>query len=323
MGRTLDTLRQADSQRAPRAFGPAKPASDVPEESVVDWALQEEVPFIEVGGPGKSVELSPSLVKHPPQIKVQPPHAPLALGLAAPKVSDATLAVNLTEARPMAVVFEAWPGPTAVAGIAVEVIAHYRPEHPISREYAALFDKMVTGLQGAAPHVLMFCGLKPHVGTSTVLLNLAVVAARQHQRVAAIDMNLARPGLASRLGHSDPAGMRDVLAGSLAPSQAMLPTAIAALQLLAAGTPGQKSDTLSAEALVWLMAWLRERFDAILIDGPCVEDQGELAVLAPRAEGIYLVLPQGETELISKGVAQNIARLGGRLRGLIHTRFEA
>ena len=200
MGRTLDTLRQADSQCASRAFGPAKPAADVPEECVVDWTLQEEVPFIEVGGPGKSVELSPSLVKHPPQIKVQPPHPPLAKGLAGPRIAEAPLAVNLTEARPMAVVFEAWPGPTAAAGIAIEIIAHHQPEHPVSKEYAALFDKMVQGLQGAAPHVLMFCGLKPHVGTSTVLLNLAVVAARHHQRVAALDMNLARPGLAPDLG---------------------------------------------------------------------------------------------------------------------------
>jgi Mrp family chromosome partitioning ATPase len=321
MGRTLDTLRQADSQRAPRAFSPAKPGHDMPEECVVDWTLQEEVPFIEVGGPGKGVELSPSLVKHPPQVKIQPPHAPLAKGLAAPKIAE-PLAVNLTEARPMAVVFEAWPGPPAIAGVAAEIIAHHHPEHPVSKEYAILFDKLVQGLQGAAPHVLMFCGLKPRVGTSTVLLNLAAVAARQSQRVAAIDMNLARPGLASRLGHGIPAGVREVLAGSLAPSQAMLPTAIAALHLLPAGGPG-KTCTLSAEAIAWLMAWLRERYDAILIDGPCVEDLGELAVLGPCVEGIYLVLPQGETDLISKGVAQSIARAGGRLRGLIHTRFDA
>jgi Mrp family chromosome partitioning ATPase len=323
MGRTLDTLRQADSQRALRAFGPAKPASDVPEECVTDWTLQEEVPFIEVGGPGKSVELSPSLVKHPPQVKVQPPHPPLAKGLAGPKIAEATLAVNLTETRPMAVVFEAWPGPAAHAGVAAEVIAHHHPEHPVSKEYATLFDKMVQGLQGAAPHVLMFSGLKPRVGTSTVLLNLAVIAARQSQRVAALDLNLARPGLASRLGHTAPAGMREVLAGSLAASQAMLPTAIAALHLLPAGGPGTANGVVSAEAIVWLMAWLRERYDAILIDGPCVEDLGDLAVLAPCVEGIYLVLPQGETELISKGVAQGIARMGGRLRGLIHTRFDA
>src|SRR5207244_4649026 len=116
MGRTLDTLRHGEPQRAVRASSPPRPAPDLPaEDCVTDWTLQEEVPFIEVGGPGKSVELSPSLVRHPPQAKVQPPHPPLSMSLATPKPAPV---VNLTEARPMAVVFEVWPGPTATAGVA-------------------------------------------------------------------------------------------------------------------------------------------------------------------------------------------------------------
>ena len=116
--------------------------------------------------------------------------------------------------------------------------------------------------------------------------------------------------------------MREVIAGSLAPSQAMLSTAMPALHLLAAGSPGKANGALSSEAIAWLVAWLRERHDAILIDGPCVDNLADLAVVAPSADGIYLVLPQGETDAVSKGVAQSIARMGGRLRGLIHTHFE-
>src|SRR5258708_32785866 len=125
MGRTLYTLRHADPHRAVRATGPARPASDVqPEECVVDWTLQEEVPFIEVGGPGKSVELSASLVKHPAQARVQPPHPPLGKGFVpttsaeTANAAEAVVAgarpmpiVNLTDARPMTVAFGARPGP--------------------------------------------------------------------------------------------------------------------------------------------------------------------------------------------------------------------
>jgi Mrp family chromosome partitioning ATPase len=314
MGRTLDTLRHGEPQRASRSPAPQDAPTDGPPEGcVVDWTLQDEVPFVEVGD--KGVELSPLLVKHPPQ----PPHPPRNKGLASPKAAPP---INLTEAKPMAVAFEAWPGPAAPAGVAPEVIAYHQPEHPVGKEYAGLFETMVRGLASAGPHVLMLAGLKPRVGTSTVLLNLAVVAARLKRRVAAVDANLARPGLAARLGHAEPAGMRDVVAGSLALDQALVPTAVPELKLLPAGCLGKRSGPLSAAAITWLLAWLRERFDVVLIDGPCAEDAAELALLAPGVDGIYMVLPQGETDAVGRGVAQSIARMGGRLRGLIHTRFE-
>jgi Mrp family chromosome partitioning ATPase len=291
----------------------------MPEECVVDWTLQTEVPFIEVGGPGKTVEVSPLLVKHPAQAKVQPPHPPMSKGLGTPK---AVPVVNLTEARPMGVAFEAWPGPSASPGVSAEVIAHHQPDHPVSKEYAALFEKMLQGHAGPGPHVLILSGLRPHVGTSTVLLNLAVAAARLRRRVVAVDANLSQPSLAARLGHMGPAGVQDVVAGSLAIGQAVAATAVPALHVLPAGGPVQKNAPLAAEAVTWLTAWLRERFDVILIDGPCVEQAADLAMLVPSADGIYLVLPQGETDPVMRGVATAIARMGGRLRGLIHTHFE-
>jgi Mrp family chromosome partitioning ATPase len=316
MGRTLDTLRHSEAHRTARA-AVAPPAGTPPEECVVDWTLQEEVPFIEVGAPGKSVEVSPLLVKHPPQAKVQPPHPPLAKG-----VAKAPAVVNLTETKPMAVAFEAWPGPAIAPGIAVEVIAHHQPEHPVSKEYASLLDKILQTHTGPGPHVLMLCGIRPRVGASTVLLNLAVIAARRRRRVAVADINRARPSLATRLGHVGSASVQDVIAGSLAIGQAVAATVIPALHLLPCGGPVKASDPLCAEAVSWLTAWLRERFDVILIDGPCVEETADLAVLTASTDGIYLVLPQGEGVAATRCVAQTIARMGGRLRGLIHTHFE-
>ena len=44
------------------------------------------------------------------------------------------------------------------------------------------FEKMLTGLQPDHANVLLLLGLKPRVGTTTVLLNLAVLAAREPNR---------------------------------------------------------------------------------------------------------------------------------------------
>jgi hypothetical protein len=51
-------------------------------------------------------------------------------------------------------------------------------------------------------------------------------------------------------------------------------------------------------------------------------DDGDVAVQAPHADAIYLVLPHGDPTPLNKGIPQTISRLGGRLCGLIHTHFE-
>lgn len=313
MGRVLDTLKQGG---ASRATVPANEADSRGEAFLVDWTASDDaVPFIEVGAPGKRVETSPGLMlPHPPQAKVQPPHAPVERSAPAGVVS-------LTEARPMAVAFEPWPGAGARA-VAPEVIAYHQPEHPVSLEYAALADALLDNAPGVGTPALLLTGVRSRVGTSTVVLNVAVALARGGaRRVALLEAHWARPGLAARLGHAGAGGVHDVLGGRLALEQAVLATPVPALSLLPAG-PGKPAAAPGAEAATWLLAWLRERYDLVLIDGPSLESTADLAALAPACDGMYFVLPQGEAPQLQRALAQSVPRLGGRLRGLIHTRFE-
>jgi Mrp family chromosome partitioning ATPase len=311
----LETLRQGEGPRP------------VPAESgAAAWPAEDEgAPYIEVGGPGKLVELSPGLIAHEAHVTsaaqpaVQPPHPPVEKTLAAKAP-----VVDLTAARPMTVAFEPWPvRPAGPLRVAPEVIAYHHPDHPVSREYAALFARILNGQAGPGTAVLLLAGLRPHVGATTVLLNLAVAAAGATGRACVLDAHWSHPDLAARLGHAAPAGVQEALAGSLALEAVVLKTAVPALDLLPASAPGTTAGPLTAEALTWLTAWLRERYDVVLIDGPSLAEPAELARLAPRCDGVYLVLPQGETPAVPRGPAGAIPRMGGRLRGLIHTHFEA
>jgi Mrp family chromosome partitioning ATPase len=174
---------------------------------------------------------------------------------------------------------------------------------------------MRRGLKADAANVLLLLGMKPHVGTSTVLLNLGVTAAHQDLRVMVVDANPQHASLARRLGHGVAKGLVEVLDGTLALDQAVVKTGIGSLHLLPAGAPSQ--CRLTSEAMSWLIAWLRERYDMILIDGPTIVDA---AVLVPHTDGIYLVLPQGEA--LANSAAPSVSRMGGRLCGLIHTHFD-
>ena len=302
MGRMLEILKLGERRPAAAAEKPA--ADPAVQDCVVDWEIGEEVPFVEVGGPNKKIELSPGLLAHPPQKAPQPPH-----------VEVAKSSVRLTPTQPMSVAFAAL-APTAPA-ISAEVIAYHQPEHATSKEYAGLLDAILANVTADGPRAVLLVGLRPHVGVSTVLINLAVIAAQERKMRVALIEATGRNTLGQRLGLDATMGLCDVATGMVGIEQAMLKTGVESLHVLPAGA---KALPLSAAAMTWLFAWLHERFDVVLIDGPTLNDAANLAILAPNAHGIYLVLPQGDT--CAMETPHLIRRHGGHLCGLIHTQFK-
>ena len=315
MARMFEMLKKGDGPR-PGASSP-KPAAD---DCVIDWAVGEaQVPYIEVGGPGKLVEGSAEVmaVTHPAQLK-QPPHPPTGKALAAQSV----LLAQLTDAKPLTIAFEPWTGPIAGStGIAPEIIAFHQPAHPISKQYAEVWNTMIAGLPGIACPTLLLTGLRSQVGTTTVILNLAVTGAAQQRRVVIVDAQMRQPGVAPRLGIKPELGLLDVIAGQAALEQTMVKTLVPSLHALPLAN--RRDDvTITSEAAAWLVGRLRERFDAVLIDGPNLTEASALTALAPCCDALFLVAPQGETNSLPRDSLLTIARLGGKLRGLLHTHFE-
>ena len=137
-------------------------------------------------------------------------------------------------------------------------------------------------------------GPSPTCGTTTTLLNLSVVAATlDKRRLALVDAHLVRPTLAQRLGLSVAAGLQEVLAGNAALETAVLETF--PWRACPDCRPRPKTTRhggtfRSGEALAWLFAWLKERFDLVLIDGPCTEEAAEIITVAALCDGMYLVV---------------------------------
>jgi Mrp family chromosome partitioning ATPase len=319
MAKLLETLRQRDGGTVPALPLPSRP---VAVESVLPTHAEaqprqeeEEYLFIEVG-PDKKIDGSPAVLAKPGPAAAVARRPP---GLVAESKSATVAAPVMRPSRPMSVAFEPWPGDVAKY-VAPEIITYHQPDHAASKQYAELFEKVSEGLGGS--RAILFTGAVTKSGTTTVLLNLAFSGCRHKRRVAVIEGNLARPALDERLGLQAKPGWHEFLAGQVGLEKALQQTAEPGLAVLTAGT-GTRSG-LSPEAYRWALGWLRERFDLVLIDAPEASDHAALTVLVPSADGVYLVLPQNTTETHQLGdVAPSIVRMGGRLRGLIHTQFES
>ena len=114
---------------------------------------------------------------------------------------------------------------------------------------------------------MLLAGVRPNVGATTVLVNLAAAAAKLGRRVVVVDAHLKRPGVALRLGHEPEVGLHEVLTGKAAVEEAILATAAAGLHV-----PPARIDaadvSMSKDAAAWLLQLLRSRFDVVFVDSP-------------------------------------------------------
>jgi Mrp family chromosome partitioning ATPase len=304
MGRMLESLKKGNGSllrtETPTAADPC----------VTEWAVNEEqAPYIEIGGPNKLVEGSADvLAAHPAQAR-QRPHPAVEQALA-----KSALMTQLTDAQPIAVAYEPWTGVRTSARIAPEVIVYHQPAHAVSRQYGELIQKMVPG---NGPLCLLVAGVKPQVGTTTVLVNLGVAAALGGRRVLVVDAHLQRPGVAPRLGFEPDFGLEHVLLGKAAVEEAIVQTIVPSLHVLPVKERTVET-VLGHDAAAWLLGLLRTRFELLLCDGPTF-DSAALLHLAPSCDALYLVAPRGDTVPLDRGAVHALSRKGTHLRGILHT----
>ncbi len=223
--------------------------------------------------------------------------------------------------QPLTVAFEPWPAlPRIGQGVSTDVIAYHHPEHPVSRQYAALMAKVQDGLSDARAKVALLVGCRPQVGASTVLLNLAVSATQQNWgRIVVVDSQLRRPSLASRMGYVCSTGIQEVFQGRLALEAAVVQTAVTGLHLVPA-QPISATPAPRVEAVRWLFSYLSDHFNLVLADAPSLESGSDLAPWLAACDCAYLVVPDDESEPSQRALAQSLTAMGGKLRGLFHTR---
>jgi Mrp family chromosome partitioning ATPase len=323
MGRMLEVFKLLDPQRQEPKEEPAEPTLAWPNPEATAAKQQpadEEVPFIEVGGPRSTMEASAQV--RAAGEKIGRKSTSVASGPKLRPVGLPTLADAPT--RIMSVIFRPLPGEASAIGpsqrrFAPELVAFHRSEHPVSEQYRTLAEGISGQLPVGRPQVILFTALEPEVGTTTVLLNTAITYARQGRlRVAVVEANLNRPALARRLGIPDAPGLRDLLAGSATLNEVLHETGQPNLSALPGGDGGM--PRMLGEAIRPALRQLRERFELILLDAPCWDGRPEMVALGSACDLTYLVLNDASAETAeTEAWIRTLPQQGARLRGSIVT----
>jgi len=130
-------------------------------------------------------------------------------------------------------------------------------------------------------------------GKSTIILGLAISAARLHQRVLLIDTDLRRPSLHKLLNLPNDQGLSTLLT-----SQTALPQQMPAangdfrsnISVITAGpTPADPAKLLSSHRMREMMATFEQSYDLVLLDAPPVLGMVDAMVLGTHATGVLMV----------------------------------
>jgi hypothetical protein len=262
MGKMLEVFKQAN----PRANPPADPHSVRPALSVAvqPEALEpgeEEIPFIEVGGRNAAMEASPVVLASAPSAK------PRSVALA-PRPELVYRSVRLDLAQPRWFIFQPQFAP--------ELIAAHNPRHTVSAQYETVLHQVLGPIANKPTLILWILGAAPGSGTTTVVLNLALTAARlADSTITVVEANAARPALAQRAGLPG-------AAGNVAWLQANKP---ANLRFVTRTESSERS-------LGSILEMLQAEEGLILIDGPSLNDmQDGLNLAELPCDAVYGVTP--------------------------------
>jgi non-specific protein-tyrosine kinase len=186
----------------------------------------------------------------------------------------------------------------ATAGL----VAHEEPKSAAAEAYPALRTNNKLASPHKPVHTHHPTTTTSDDGNSTTLANLAITFATAGSNTILVDADLRRPHLHTIIGLGNDAGLTTFIADMArskpgeTPHLPLQDTMVDNLQVLTSGpVPPNPAEMLASQRMGEIIALLRSHAEYILIDTPPIIAVTDAAVLAPRVDGVILVVNAGKT----------------------------
>lgn len=144
-------------------------------------------------------------------------------------------------------------------------------------------------------HVIAFTSCTPDEGKSSTVMELGRSLAEDGKRVLILDADLRKSVLVGRhraeIEHGGIRGMSHYLSGQAKLEEVLFETNVKNLDIVFAGrTTPNPTELLGNRYFEQLLAYGRENYDVVLVDTPPLGSVIDTAVIAPKADGVVLVV---------------------------------
>jgi succinoglycan biosynthesis transport protein ExoP len=204
-------------------------------------------------------------------------------------------------------------GPGNGAPGAFALVAHQATSSILAEAFRNLRTSVVYATPDSPPKTIMVTSLQQQDGKTSVSTNCAISLAQLGMGdVLLVDADMRHPDLHDILGVPQTPGLSDLLVGGVGAAEVVRPTRIPGLFVIPAGpVPANPSELLHSPRFTQALAVLGERFAHIVIDTPPLLGVADTLVLAPRVEGVILVLRHGHA---ARDAAQRAVQMLGSVR---------
>ncbi len=190
----------------------------------------------------------------------------------------------------------------------ITLIDFFNTELPYVTEFRRLLHKVMNAETGSDLKSLLITSAMLSEGKSTVCCFLGLTAARHKgMKTLVIDCDLRRPIIHKFFAMERAPGLSGILTKGLSTEDCIRKTGMETLDVLTAGEATHyPAETLDVDAVGHLVDELKFYYDLILLDTAPLLPVSDPMLLAPKMDGIILVVKAGVTQREVVGRAMDI-----------------
>jgi len=194
----------------------------------------------------------------------------------------------------------------------------------LSEDYRRIRTSVMLSSRPARAKLLITSSV-PGEGKTTTAVNVAVSLVQTGARVLLVDADLRCPRLHKVFNIDNSKGLSTVLSGSISPVEATSLVArdeVTGIHVLASGPPSSSSaELLGSDKIGRLLEAFQSQFDYVILDAPAVESCVDALILAPRVDGVVMVVLNGKSprQVVLRSL-QALDDSGAKLLGVVLNR---
>lgn len=205
------------------------------------------------------------------------------------------------------------------------LIAEAHPRSSVSEAFRMLRTNLQFATLDRPVQTLMVAAPGPGEGKTSVVANLAVTLAQSGKKVIVVDTDLRRSTLHGMFELPNDLGFSNLLLAQNPDVAGYLQgNKVDNLKVLAAGpSPSNPADLLGSTRVAYLIDRLKEEADVVLFDTAPVLAVADATIMAPRVDGVILVVSSGTTRPEALAETRDmLAKGNARILGVVLNRVE-